>query len=46
MVSLNVALAIVGTLVILENFFWGVVVLAVLVVGLYILWENLRELGS
>jgi hypothetical protein len=46
MVSLNVALAIVGTLVILENFFWAVVVLAVLVVGLYILWENLRELGS
>jgi hypothetical protein len=45
MVSLNVALAIVGALVILENFFWTVVVLAVLAVGLYILWENLRELG-
>jgi len=45
MVSLNVALAIVGALVILENFFWAVVVLAVLTVGLYILWENLRELG-
>src|ERR687897_3107082 len=45
MVSLNVALAIVGALVILENFFWAVVVNAVLVVGLYILWENLRELG-
>jgi hypothetical protein len=46
MVSLNVALAIVGTLVILEQYFWSVVVLAVLAVGLYILWENLRELGS
>src|SRR5215217_532741 len=45
MVSLNVALAIVGTLVILEQYFWSVVVLAVLTVGLYILWENLRELG-
>jgi hypothetical protein len=45
MVSLNVALAIVGALVILENFFWAVVVLAVLAMGLYILWENLRELG-
>ena len=45
MVSLNVALAIVGTLIILEHYFWSVVVLAVLVVGLYILWENLRELG-
>jgi hypothetical protein len=46
MVSLNVALAIVGALVILNNFFWAVVVLAVLAIGLYILWENLRELGS
>jgi hypothetical protein len=46
MVSLNLALAIVGALVILNNFFWAVVVLAVLVIGLYILWENLRELGS
>jgi len=45
-VSVNVALAIVGTLVLLEHFFWSVIVLAVLVVGLYILWENLRELGS
>ena len=44
-VSLNVALAIVGILVVLEHYFWGVIVLAVLTVGLYILWENLRELG-
>jgi hypothetical protein len=46
MVSLNVALAIVGALVIIENFFWAVVVLTVLVIGLYVLWENLRELRS
>jgi hypothetical protein len=45
MVSVNVALAVVGALVILEHYFWLVVVLAVLAVGLYILWENLRELG-
>jgi hypothetical protein len=45
MVSVNIALAIVGALVILEHYFWLVVVLAVLAVGLYILWENLRELG-
>jgi hypothetical protein len=38
-------LAIVGALVILEHYFWGIIVLAVLAVGLYILWENLRELG-
>jgi hypothetical protein len=44
-VSVNVALAIVGALVILEHYFWGVIILAVLAVGLYILWENLRELG-
>jgi hypothetical protein len=43
-VSLNVALAVVGALVILEHYFWSVVVLVVLAVGLYILWENLREL--
>src|SRR5918993_3565206 len=33
MVSLNVALAIVGALVILEHYFWGIIVLAVLAVG-------------
>ena len=43
-VSVNVALAVVGALVILEHYFWSVVVLVVLAVGLYILWENLREL--
>jgi hypothetical protein len=45
-VSVNVALAIVGALVLLEHYFWSIIVLGVLVVGLYILWENLRELGS
>jgi hypothetical protein len=45
-VSVNVALAIVGALVILEHYFWGVIILAVLAIGLYILWENLRELGG
>jgi hypothetical protein len=44
-VSVNVGLAIVGALVLLEHYFWQVTVLAVLVVGLYILWENLREFG-
>jgi hypothetical protein len=38
-------LAMVGALVILQHFFWQVIVFAVLSVGLYILWENLRELG-
>jgi cation transport ATPase len=44
-VSVNVALAIVGALVLLEQYFWSVIVLAVLGIGFYILWENLRELG-
>ena len=44
-VSVNVALEVVGALVLLEHYFWSVIVLAVLIVGLYILWENLRELG-
>src|SRR5919112_406780 len=44
-VSLNVALAVVGALVILEQYFWSVIVFAVLGIGFYILWENLRELG-
>jgi len=43
-VSVNVALAVVGALIILEHYFWSVIVLGVLAVGLYILWENLREL--
>jgi hypothetical protein len=45
MVSVNIALAIVGALVLLEHYFWQIIVFAVLAVGLYILWENLRELG-
>ncbi|MGH3147499.1 MAG: hypothetical protein ACRDTR_17010, partial [Rubrobacter sp.] len=43
--SVNVALAIVGALVLLEQYIWRISVLAVLVVGLYILWDNLKELG-
>jgi cation transport ATPase len=44
-VSANIGLAIVGALVLLQHYFWQIIVLAVLSVGLYILWENLRELG-
>jgi len=44
-VSVNIGLAIVGALVLLQHYFWQIVVFAVLGVGLYILWENLRELG-
>jgi hypothetical protein len=43
--SANVGLAVVGALVLLQHFFWQIIVLTVLAVGLYILWENMRELG-
>ena len=42
--SANIGLAVVATLVIVYEFFWQLVVAAVLVVGLYVLWDNLREL--
>lgn len=42
--SANIGLAVVATLVVVYEFFWPLVVLAVLAVGAYILWDNLREL--
>jgi len=43
-VSANIGLAVVAALVLVYEFFWPLVVAAVLVVGIYILWDNLREL--
>ena len=43
--SVTIGLAIVSALVILFEFFWLIVVLAVLIAGGYIMWENLRELS-
>jgi hypothetical protein len=45
MVSVNIGLSVVGAFVLLDRFLWQIIVLSVLAVGLYILWENLRELG-
>lgn len=42
--SLNVGLGVVAGLVILYEFFWRIAVLALLAVGIYLLWENLREI--
>ncbi|HET7272621.1 MAG TPA: hypothetical protein VFI90_16230 [Rubrobacter sp.] len=42
--SANIGLAVVSTLVIVYEFFWQLVVAAVLTVGLYVIWDNLREL--
>ena len=43
--SVNIGLAVVAALILLYEFFWSLVVAAVLGVGLYVLWDNLRELG-
>jgi hypothetical protein len=42
--SANIGLAVVATLIIIYEFFWQLVVAAVLVIGIYVLWDNLREL--
>ncbi len=42
--SVNIGLAVVAALVIIYEFFWQLVILSVLSVGVYILWDNLREL--
>jgi hypothetical protein len=45
MVSVSIGLSVVGAFVLFDLFFWQIIVLSVLAAGLYILWENLRELG-
>jgi hypothetical protein len=42
--SVNIGLAVVATLIVVYEFFWQLVVAAVLILGLYVLWDNLREL--
>jgi hypothetical protein len=42
--SATIGLAVVAALVVVYEFFWNIVVAAVLLLGVYILWDNLREL--
>ncbi len=42
--SATIGLAVVAALVVFYEFFWNIVVAAVLLLGVYILWDNLREL--
>ena len=42
--SVNIGLAVVAALILIYEFFWQLVVAGVLVVGLYVLWDNLREI--
>jgi hypothetical protein len=44
--SVTLGLTVVCALVLLFEFFWQIVVLAVLVAGSYIMWENLKELRA
>lgn len=44
--GVSVGLAVVAALILLFEFFWSIVVLAVLAAGTYMIWENLRELWS
>ncbi len=44
--SFTVALAIVTAFVLLFHFFWQIVVVTVLFAGLYIIWENIREIQA
>jgi hypothetical protein len=42
--SVNVGVGMLAALIIAYEFFWQIVALAVLIVGVYVLWDNLREL--
>ena len=42
--SVNIGLAAVASLILIYEFFWQLVVAAVLAVSLYVLWDNVREL--
>jgi hypothetical protein len=42
--SLVTGLAVVSALLLLFEFFWWIVVAGVLLAGVYIIWENLREI--
>lgn len=44
--SVTVGLAIVCALILIYQFFWQILVATVLLGGLYILWENIREMRS
>jgi hypothetical protein len=41
--SANAGLAVGAALILLYQFFWQIIIFGVLAVGLYILWDNLRE---
>ena len=44
--GVTIALAVIATLILIYEFFWPIVTLTTLFAGLYLLWENLRELWT
>jgi hypothetical protein len=42
--SVSVALALAAVVVLVYDLFWQILVVSVLIAGLYVLWENIREL--
>jgi len=42
--GVTLSLALVAALILLYEFFWQILIVAVLGIGLYILWDNLREM--
>ena len=42
--SVTLSLAVIAALILLYEFFWPILIAVVLAVGLYILWDNLREM--
>ena len=44
--SVTIGLAVVAALVLLYEFFWETVAVTVVIMGSYLLWDNLRELWS
>jgi hypothetical protein len=42
--SLTLGLAVIAALILLYEFFWQILIVVVLAIGLYILWDNLREM--
>lgn len=44
--SLSIGLAIVSLFVLLFHFFWQIILVGIFFAGLYLLWQNLRELRS
>lgn len=44
--SVTIGQAVVASLIILYEFFWPAVIISVLLIGIYMLWENLRELWT